>query len=31
MKDIFKTDRLIGKNAQLLSLSGSKSALHRFV
>jgi len=31
MKDIFKTDRLINKNAQLLSLSGSKSALHRFV
>jgi hypothetical protein len=31
MKDIFKTDRLISKNAQLLSLSGSKSALHRFV
>ena len=31
MKDIFKTDRLTNKNAQLLSRSGSKSALHRFV
>ena len=31
MKDIFKTDRLINKNAQLLSRSGSKSALHRFM
>ncbi|MDC1288994.1 hypothetical protein N8Z38_03045 [Amylibacter sp.] len=31
MRDIFKTDRLIIKNAQLLSLSGSKSALHRFM
>jgi hypothetical protein len=31
MKDIFKTDRLINKNAVPLSLSGSKSALHRFV
>jgi len=31
MKDIFKTDRLTNKNAVLLSLSGSKSALHRFV
>ena len=31
MKDIFKTDRLINKNAVLLSRSGSKSALHRFV
>ena len=31
MKDIFKTDKLISKNAQLLSLSGSKSALHRFM
>ena len=30
-KDIFKTDKLINKNAQLLSLRGSKSALHRFV
>ena len=31
MKDIFKTDKLINKNAQLFSLSGSKSALHRFM
>ena len=31
MKDIFKTYRLISKNAVLLSLSGFKSALHRFV
>ena len=31
MRDIFKTDRLISKNAQLLSRSGSKSALHRFM
>jgi hypothetical protein len=31
MKDIFKTDRLISKNAQPLSMSGSKSALHRFM
>jgi len=31
MKDTFKTDRLISKNAVPLSLSGSKSALHRFV
>jgi len=31
MKDIFKTDRLISKNAVLLSVSGSKSALHRFM
>ena len=31
MKDIFKTDRLINKNAQLLSRSGSKSAHHRFM
>ena len=31
MKHIFKTDRLISKNAQMLSLSGSKSALYRFV
>ena len=31
MKDIFKTDRLISKNAVPLSLSGFKSALHRFV
>ena len=31
MKDIFKTDRLINKNAQLLSRSGSKFALHRFM
>ena len=31
MKDIFKTDKLTNKNAQLLSRSGSKSALHRFV
>ena len=31
MKDIFKTDRLISKNAQLLSRSGSKSVLYRFV
>ena len=30
-KDISKTDRLINKNAQMLSLSGSKSALHRFM
>jgi len=30
-KDIFKTDKLISKNAQLLSRSGSKSALHRFM
>ena len=31
MKDIFKTDRLINKNAVPLSLSGAKSAHHRFV
>ena len=31
MKDIFKTDRLTNKNAVLLSLSGSKSVLHRFM
>jgi hypothetical protein len=31
MKDIFKTDKLISKNAQLLSRSGSKSALHRII
>jgi hypothetical protein len=31
MKDILKPDRLTNKNAVLLSLSGSKSALHRFV
>ncbi|MFQ3302128.1 MAG: hypothetical protein ACI9EH_001024, partial [Planktomarina sp.] len=31
MRDIFKTDRLISKNAVPLSLSGFKSALHRFV
>ena len=31
MKDIFKTDRLTNKNAALLSLSGSKSVLHRFM
>ena len=31
MKDIFKTDKLTNKNAQLLSRSGSKSALHRFL
>ena len=31
MKDLFKTDRLTSKNAQPLSRSGSKSALHRFV
>ena len=31
MKDIFKKDRLISKNAVPLSLSGYKSALHRFV
>ena len=31
MKDIFKTDKLISKNAQLLLRSGSKSALHRFM
>jgi|GEM_PF-1550552 hypothetical protein len=30
-KGIFKTDRLISKDAVPLSLSGSKSALHRFV
>ena len=30
-KDIFKTDRLTNKNAVPLSLSGFKSALHRFV
>jgi putative transposase len=30
-KGIFKLDRLISKNAVPLSLSGSKSALHRFV
>ena len=28
MKDIFKTDGLISKNAQPLSLSDTKSALH---
>jgi hypothetical protein len=31
MKDLFKTDRLISKNAVPLSRSGFKSALHRFV
>jgi len=31
MKEIFKTDKLISKNAQLLFRSGSKSALHRFM
>ena len=31
MRDIFKTDRLISKNAQPLLRSGSKSALHRFM
>jgi len=31
MKDIFKADKLISKNAQLLLRSGSKSALHRFM
>ena len=31
MKDIFKTDRLISKNAQLLSRSGTKFVLHRFM
>ena len=31
MRDIFKTDRLISKNAVPLSLSGFKSALHRFM
>ena len=31
MEDIFKTDRLISKNAVPLSLSGFKSALYRFV
>ena len=31
MRDTFKTDRLISKNAVPLSLSCSKSALHRFV
>jgi hypothetical protein len=31
MRNIFKTDRLIIKNAVLLSLSGSKSALHKFM
>jgi hypothetical protein len=31
MKDIFKTDRLTNKNAQLLSRSGSKSDLIFFV
>jgi hypothetical protein len=30
-KDISKTDRLISENAQPLSLSGTKSALHRFM
>ena len=31
MKGIFKTDRLTNKNAVPLSLSGTKSALHRFM
>ena len=31
MKGIFKTERLISKNAVPLSLSGFKSAIHRFV
>ena len=31
MKDIFKIGRLISKNAQMLSSSGSKSALQRFM
>ena len=31
MKDISKTDKLTNKNAVPLSLSGSKSALHRFM
>ena len=31
MRNIFKIDRLIIKNAVPLSLSGSKSALHRFM
>jgi len=31
MKDIFKTDRLTNENAVLLSLSGFKFALRRFV
>jgi|SaaInlStandDraft_1057018.scaffolds.fasta_scaffold09167_4 hypothetical protein len=31
MRNIFKIDRLIIKNAVLLSLSGSKSALHKFM
>ena len=31
MKDILKIDRLTNKDAQRLSRSGSKSALHRFM
>ena len=31
MKDIFKTDRLINKNAQPLSRSGTKFVHHRFM
>jgi hypothetical protein len=31
MKDIFKTDRLINKNAQMISRSGAKSALRGFM
>jgi hypothetical protein len=31
MKDIFKTGRLISKNAQLLLRSGTKFVLHRFM
>ena len=31
IKDIFKTDRLINKNAQPLSRNGSKSALNWFM
>ncbi|MDC1499518.1 hypothetical protein N8390_10270, partial [Amylibacter sp.] len=31
MKDIFKRDRLTNENAVPLSLSDSKSALHRFM
>tara|TARA_B110000908_G_scaffold7021_1_gene8753 strand:+ start:191 stop:355 length:165 start_codon:yes stop_codon:yes gene_type:complete len=31
MREIFKTNKIISKNAQLLSLSGSKSALHKFM
>jgi hypothetical protein len=31
MKDIFKADNPSSQNVQLLSRSGFKSALHRFV